>query len=111
MATLELYFDLRSPYTYMATTQIAGMAARTGSDITYAPSRILELMKLVGNRSTNMESPNKNRYGKIDLARWPLVIGCRSTPIPSCANSIMPNWTAARSWRASKAAPGNTFMA
>jgi 2-hydroxychromene-2-carboxylate isomerase len=27
MASLELYFDLRSPYTYMATTQIAGMAA------------------------------------------------------------------------------------
>jgi 2-hydroxychromene-2-carboxylate isomerase len=70
MATLELYFDLRSPYTYMATTQIAGVAARTGSEVTYTPFRILELMKLVGNRPTNIESLNKNHYGKIDLKRW-----------------------------------------
>jgi len=82
MATLELYFDLRSPYTYMATTKIAGIAERTGSAVTYTPLRILELMKLTGNRPTNMESPNKNRYGKIDLARWAARYGVPFSPHP-----------------------------
>ena len=82
MATLELYFDLRSPYTYMATTQIAGIAARTGCAVTYTPFRILELMKLVGNRPTSMESPNKNRYSKIDLQRWSARYGVPFSPHP-----------------------------
>ena len=71
MVTLERYFDLRSPYAYMATTQIAGIAARTGCNVSYTPFRILDLMKLVGNRPTSIQCPNKNRYSKINLKRLP----------------------------------------
>ncbi|HEX5380339.1 MAG TPA: DsbA family protein, partial [Phenylobacterium sp.] len=70
MPKLEFHFDFLSPYTYLASTQISALAQRTGSSVTYTPFRILELMKLVGNRPTTMESANKYRYANGDLGRW-----------------------------------------
>jgi 2-hydroxychromene-2-carboxylate isomerase len=67
---IEFYFDFPSPYSYLANTQLAGLAAKAGAGISYIPFRILELMKLVGNRPTTIESPNKGKYAGADLARW-----------------------------------------
>jgi len=67
---IEFYFDFPSPYSYLATTQFSRLRADTGADIIYKPFRILELMKMVGNRPTTVECKNKGKYAFTDIGRW-----------------------------------------
>src|ERR1700742_3140977 len=67
---IEFYFDFLSPYSYLATTQLPHIRSETGAEIVYAPFRILELMKLVGNRPTTVECKNKGVYAGADIKRW-----------------------------------------
>lgn len=67
---IEFHFDFVSPYSYLAITQLPALARRHGAEIVYKPFRILELMKLVGNRPTTIECKNKLRYAGADLGRW-----------------------------------------
>jgi 2-hydroxychromene-2-carboxylate isomerase len=68
--TIEFYFDFPSPYAYLAHTQLPSIAAEHNAEIMYHPFRILELMKLVGNRPTTIECKSKGKYASIDLQRW-----------------------------------------
>jgi 2-hydroxychromene-2-carboxylate isomerase len=70
MRTIDFYFDFPSPYAYLAHTQLPAIAADHGATITYHPFRILELMKIVGNRPTTLECKNKGKYAGADLQRW-----------------------------------------
>jgi 2-hydroxychromene-2-carboxylate isomerase len=67
---IEFYFDFLSPYSYLATTQFPQVRADTGAEIVYTPFRIVELMKLVGNRPTTVECKNKGVYAGADIQRW-----------------------------------------
>jgi 2-hydroxychromene-2-carboxylate isomerase len=67
---IEFYFDFPSPYSYLASTQLPKLAAEHGVGIAYRPFRILEAMKIVGNRPTTIESAAKGRYAQADLGRW-----------------------------------------
>lgn len=67
---IDFYFDFVSPYSYLAITQLPALARQHGAEIVYKPFRILELMKLVGNRPTTVECKNKLRYAAADLGRW-----------------------------------------
>jgi 2-hydroxychromene-2-carboxylate isomerase len=67
---IEFYFDFVSPYSYLAATQLPALTERTGAEIVYRPFRLLDLMKIVGNRPTTMECQNKGNYAGADLARW-----------------------------------------
>lgn len=66
---IEFYFDFASPYSYLAATQLPALVAGTGAEIVYRPFRLLELMKIVGNRPTTIECKNKGNYAGADLAR------------------------------------------
>jgi 2-hydroxychromene-2-carboxylate isomerase len=68
--TIDFYFDFPSPYAYLAHTQLPRIAAEHGAPIVYHPFRILELMKIVGNRPTTIECKNKSKYASADLQRW-----------------------------------------
>ena len=68
--TIDFYFDFPSPYSYLAHTQLPRIAAEHSASLTYHPFRILELMKLVGNRPTTIECKNKGKYAGTDLQRW-----------------------------------------
>jgi 2-hydroxychromene-2-carboxylate isomerase len=67
---IEFYFDFPSPYSYLANTRLAAVATAAGAAIAYMPFRIIELMKLVGNRPTTIECKNKGKYASADLGRW-----------------------------------------
>ncbi len=67
---IEFHFDFVSPYSYLAITQLPALARQHGAEIVYKPFRLLELMKLVGNRPTTIECKNKQRYAGADLGRW-----------------------------------------
>jgi 2-hydroxychromene-2-carboxylate isomerase len=79
---IEFHFDFVSPYSYLANTQLPALARTHGAEIVYEPFRILELMKLVGNRPTTIECKNKRRYAGADLARWAkrYGVGVRQNP-------------------------------
>jgi 2-hydroxychromene-2-carboxylate isomerase len=70
MADVDFFFDFISPYTYLARTQLNGIAARTGARFKTWPMHLLNLMKIVGNTPTTVICKNKRRYAGQDLARW-----------------------------------------
>ena len=67
---IEFYFDFASPYSYLAATQLPGLIEATGAEIAFRPFRLLDLMKIVGNRPTTIECKNKGNYAGADIARW-----------------------------------------
>jgi len=66
VAALDFYFDYRSPYAYLAQTQVR----KLGVDIAWRPFEILQLMDQVGNVPTSITCPPKGRYLGVDLMRW-----------------------------------------
>jgi len=67
---IEFCFDFASPYSYLAATRLPALTAATGAEIVYRPFRLLELMKIVGNRPTTIECKNKGEYARADIGRW-----------------------------------------
>lgn len=66
MAALDFYFDYRSPYAYLAQTQVRGL----GAEIAWRPFEILQLMDKVGNVPTSITCKPKGKYLGADLMRW-----------------------------------------
>jgi len=71
MAALEFYFDFRSPYAYLAQSQLHGLGVEVG----YRPFEILGLMDRVGNVPTSITCRPKSRYLGADLQRWVAIYG------------------------------------
>jgi 2-hydroxychromene-2-carboxylate isomerase len=71
MADLEVYFDYRSPYAYLAQSQVQGL----GIDVAYRPFEILGLMDKVGNVPTSITCKPKSKYLGADLQRWVAMYG------------------------------------
>ena len=96
--TIDFYFDFPSPYSYLAHTQLSRIAAEHSAAVAYHPFRILELMKIVGNRPTTIECRNKSKYAGADLQRWTRrykVDFARNPHLKTPRNVL----TAPRSWR------------
>jgi len=66
MAALDFYFDYRSPYAYLAQTQVR----KLGIEIAWRPFEILQLMDQVGNVPTSIICKPKGKYLGVDLMRW-----------------------------------------
>ena len=64
--SLELFYDFRSPYGYLAYTQLRNFDV----DIKLRPMMILKVMEAVGNVPTTITCAAKGRYARVDLARW-----------------------------------------
>jgi 2-hydroxychromene-2-carboxylate isomerase len=79
---IELFYDFRSPYSYMAYTQLLGMDV----GIALRPMKILKVMELVGNVPTTITCAVKGRYARIDLARWAQRYGVLLNPSDMRAN-------------------------
>jgi 2-hydroxychromene-2-carboxylate isomerase len=63
---IEFFYDFRSPYSYMAYTQLRAMDV----SIALRPMKVLKVMELVGNVPTTITCAVKGRYARVDLARW-----------------------------------------
>lgn len=66
---LEFFFDLGSPTTYLAYTQLPGICAETGSQLVYQPILLGGIFKATGNASP-ITIAAKGRYLLQDLARY-----------------------------------------
>jgi 2-hydroxychromene-2-carboxylate isomerase len=72
---VEFILDYRSPYSYLANTQMKNI----GAAVVYRPVDIADVMKQVNNRPTP-ECPAKSRYAAIDAARWAKRYGVAFSP-------------------------------
>jgi 2-hydroxychromene-2-carboxylate isomerase len=73
---IELFYDFRSPYSYLAFTQLRGMDV----EIALRPMRILKVMEKVGNVPTTITCAVKGRYSRADLALWAQRYGITLNP-------------------------------
>lgn len=67
--TVEFCFDLISPPSYLAYTQLPAMAAQAGARIVWRPVLVGAIHKATGNRAP-IEVPAKGKYLLADLARY-----------------------------------------
>lgn len=68
--TLEFFYDFGSPATYLAHTQMAGLAQRTGADIRYRPMLLGGVFKATGNQSPIVVAAKGAYLGGHDLPRF-----------------------------------------
>ncbi len=69
MKRVEFFFDLASPYSYLAATQLPELARRTGATIAWRPFVLGAVMKATGN-DMPARVANKARWMGQDLQRW-----------------------------------------
>jgi 2-hydroxychromene-2-carboxylate isomerase len=86
---VEFFFDYGSPFSYLANTQLPGIAARTGASIVYRPMLLGAVLKATGN-SSPMAVPAKGRYMGRDLERWAKRYGVafQRNPFPFLGNTL-----------------------
>ena len=80
--TLEFFFDLISPYSYLASTQVEAVCARTGAALAWRPFLLGAVFKATENASP-ASHPFKARYLFKDLARWVEHYGLPPVTYPS----------------------------
>ena len=94
MAAVAFYFDYRSPYSYLALTQLGDL------DLALMPFDVLDVMKRVGNTPTTVTCKVKNAYASKDLARW-----AQRYKVPFAGNPAMRDIDGRRLLRATLAIP------
>lgn len=66
---VELFFDVGSPYSYLAATQVPALRERTGARVSFRPFLLGGVFKEVGNAPPGGLAP-KARWMLSDLTRW-----------------------------------------
>ena len=67
--TVEFFFDVGSPTSYLAWTQIRGIAERAGAEVAWRPVLVGAVFQATGNASP-VTVPAKAKYMLRDLARY-----------------------------------------
>src|SRR5262245_47658832 len=66
---IDFYFDIASPYSYLAATQLDALAARTGATVRWRPFLLGGVFKATGNHMPASIAA-KARWMFDDLKRW-----------------------------------------
>jgi 2-hydroxychromene-2-carboxylate isomerase len=69
MKRIDFFFDLSSPYSYLASTQIGAIAGKHGVELRWRPMVLAAVFKAVGNDMPARVAP-KARWMLRDLTRW-----------------------------------------
>ncbi len=69
MKTVELFFDVGSSYSYLAATQMAGVAERTGATVRWRPFLLGAVFKATGN-DMPARVPAKLKWMLGDMQQW-----------------------------------------
>ena len=69
MKSVEFYFDLGSPYSYLAYYRLLQIAEQQEIQVVYKPILLGGVFKATGNRSP-IEIPVKGAYSILDIQRW-----------------------------------------
>jgi 2-hydroxychromene-2-carboxylate isomerase len=69
MKRVDFFFDLSSPYSYLAATQLPSLCRRAGAELVYRPMVLYAVFQASGN-TMPAHVPHKARWMGQDLARW-----------------------------------------
>ena len=76
MKNVEFFFDIFSPYAYLAFHRLTDIAKSTGTSIIYHPINLVKMKKAAGNTGPpNRAIPPKIKYLNTDLQRWATIYG------------------------------------
>ena len=78
---VEFFFDFGSPTSYLAYTQLPGLAAACGAQVSWRPMLLGGVFKATGNASP-VSVPAKGRWMFDDMARWARRYGVPLAPNP-----------------------------
>ena len=67
--TIDFFYDIGSPYSYLAATQVPRLAERTGAAVVWRPFLLGGVFKAAGN-DMPARVPAKARWMLEDLSRW-----------------------------------------
>jgi 2-hydroxychromene-2-carboxylate isomerase len=81
---VEFFFDVGSPTTYLAWTQLPGLCAQAGAELVYRPMLLGGVFQATGNASP-ANVPAKARYMDADMARF-----ARRYGVPLASNPFFP---------------------
>lgn len=81
MRVVEFYFDLMSPFSYLAATRIDAIAASAGAEAHWKPFFLPGVMKATGNRGPT-EIMAKAIYSLKDLNDWAKHLGLPPVELP-----------------------------
>jgi 2-hydroxychromene-2-carboxylate isomerase len=86
---VEFLFDYGSPFSYLASLQIEGLARRHRATVTYTPILLGAVLKATGNASP-MTVPAKGRYMATELRRWAARynVAFKPNPHPFLSNTL-----------------------
>jgi 2-hydroxychromene-2-carboxylate isomerase len=72
MSTVQFWFDYSCPYAYLGSTQVEGLAARTGAELVYQPMLLGGVFAANGTPQKLFAtlSPAKAAHNARDLERW-----------------------------------------
>lgn len=93
MREIELFWDIGSPYTYLAMTQLTHLRERSGATVRLRPFLLGGVFKSVGNKMIDVLPKATNMQE--DLRRWarhyrvPMLIP-GADPVPFPINSLLP---------------------
>ena len=84
MRAFDFWFDYSCPYAYLASTQVAALAQRTGASLVYEPMLLGGVFRAVGTpqRLFAELSPQKAAHNALDLQRWADLFGVSLTMPP-----------------------------
>ena len=84
MKQVEFFFDVGSPTTYLAWTQLPALCAQAGAELVYRPMLLGGVFQATGNASP-ATVPAKGRYMDSDMARF-----ARRYGVPLASNPFFP---------------------
>jgi 2-hydroxychromene-2-carboxylate isomerase len=76
-AAVHFWFDYSCPYAYLASTQVAALAERTGATLVYEPMLLGGVFRAVGTAQRMFAelSPPKAKHNVLDMQRWADLFG------------------------------------
>lgn len=107
MSEVQFYFDYRSPYAYLAHTQLRTFPSPTS----YHPFDIRAVMEKTGNVPTSVICKPKNRYIQADLRRWIAHYGVRFQRNPDIMELDSRRLLRATLWAANRGPVGELVTA
>lgn len=80
--TIDYFFGITSPWTYLGGERLIEVAARHGAVINYKPMDMGKLFSVSGGLPLAKRAPQRQAYRLIELARWSRHLGIPLNPQP-----------------------------
>ncbi|RMF02058.1 MAG: 2-hydroxychromene-2-carboxylate isomerase [Alphaproteobacteria bacterium] len=75
MTTIDYYFALNSPWSYMGSARLASIAADNGAQVNVIPVKLGEVFEKTGGLPLPQRSPERKAYRMAELRRWSEFLG------------------------------------